>query len=134
MNLKRTLLEIGTYSLSNDSQFSFTGLDKQKYSSRIYSQFLCFVDKPSLTVDHPLLEQLIEYNSLEVCCKGNSNPPLDEILWMGNVKALVAKDNESCMTSNPIYRTNTGNYACVASNSIGTSHSQIFIEVKCKFS
>lgn len=37
---------------------------------------LCFADKPSLIVDPPALEKLIENTSTQVCCQGNSNPPM----------------------------------------------------------
>ncbi|CAC5393278.1 unnamed protein product [Mytilus coruscus] len=86
--------------------------------------------KPSLTVYNPALGQVVENISIDVCCKGNSNPPLDEIAWTGNIKSLVAKDNESCITFNPILRTHTGRYTCVASNSIGKSSTHIDIKVK----
>lgn len=95
---------------------------------------MCFVNKPSLTIDHPARENLIENTSTTVCCQGNSNPPTDEIKWKGNGKYLVVNNTTTCLTFSPIHRTNTQRYTCFASNIIGISESHIHIKVLCKLS
>ncbi|XP_052103116.1 uncharacterized protein LOC127736593 [Mytilus californianus] len=85
--------------------------------------------KPSLTVDRPAREKFIENTSTQVCCQGNSNPPMDQIIWKGNVNYSVGNNTSSCLTYSPIHRTNTQIYTCIASNGIGISESHIYLKI-----
>lgn len=73
-------------------------------------------------------------------CLIESNPPIDELIWLFNDKPLTHNGSAGVIMSNQslvlqrIKIENRGHYQCVAHNSMGRSYSnKLLLKPECKF-
>ncbi|CAC5380200.1 unnamed protein product [Mytilus coruscus] len=102
--------------------------------------YLDILYRPYLTTTQQKDGLLIEGQSTVLCCHSNSNPPAHYMSWdknyheiyswrQNNTTKLDGMNKDVCLPIYTVYRNHTGNYTCVAENSIAKSNSSLSINV-----
>ena len=100
---------------------------------------LSVADQPKIKV-HPKAETTTEGNNLILFCNATGNP-VPTVSWTkdgspisSNSRISLSDDNKQLTITN-VNRTDSGEYRCVASNSLGNdTSSAATVDVLCKYS
>lgn len=110
---------------------------------KVRYHLLFTIDRPYLMIIQRNKGSIVEGESMELCCLPNSNPHVYYIAWLRNKSELALwrqhatnnfdkLNNDFCFRIHSVYRNHTGNYMCLAENSIAKSNSSIAINVLCE--
>ncbi len=109
------------------------------YFSHLLNVIFSYSDQPEITVN-PKAEPKREGENVTLTCNATGNPE-PKISWTRNGLSMnksnksrisFSEDNKQ-LTITSLKRTDSGEYRCVASNSLGNDTSAATVDVHCKF-
>ena len=100
--------------------------------------FLIVTDQPEITV-HPKAETISERENLTLVCNATGNPA-PTLSWtrdgspVDTSGRISISDDKKQLTITNVSRTDSGEYRCVANNSLGNETSNVAtLDVQCKY-
>ena len=97
-----------------------------------------FTDQPEITV-HPKAETISERENLTLVCNATGNPA-PTLSWtrdgspVDTSGRISISDDKKQLTITNVSRTDSGEYRCVANNSLGNETSNVAtLDVQCKY-
>ena len=101
--------------------------------------FLQIADQPEITI-HPQSVTKTEGESVTLCCTATGNPE-PTMSWTTNGSPIRSNvrislsDDKTKLTFTNVKRTDSGEYRCVATNSLGNVSSNVAtLDVQCEYS
>ena len=117
----------------------FTIIADQPKIKKTQTDCIFITDKPKITF-HPLNETKTEGNNVTLSCNADGNP-IPTISWTKNGYPIDTSNNSRIsfsvdkkqLTITNVNRTDSGEYQCVANNSLGNDTSNAgTLDIQCK--
>ena len=103
-----------------------------------WADFLIVTDQPEINV-HPKAETISEGENLTLVCNATGNPA-PTLSWIRDGSPVETSgrisisDDKKQLTITNVSRTDSGEYRCVANNSLGNETSNVAtVDVQCKY-
>ncbi|CAC5393297.1 unnamed protein product [Mytilus coruscus] len=125
-------LEYSFVPTRKDNQQSFVCY---AFSEILDNSLVCTVEldiiyKPDLVIHNINPKTLVEGNFTKLCCHAYGNPNIQTTEWKKNGESVVIRDDSYlCLEFTPLNRSDTGNYTCKATNTVGPSEKSMLYKV-----